>query len=169
VDQVDSPAIVADTHNPQPDPPTLEGLIAELRGKDRISLTHSKQFVELSTADPENPLVVVNSDSEERYRRAVAREDITWRSFHDGGSTGGPIAMAWGVTGWPTTYLLDHDGVIRFKGVRGIAIDRAVAELLPKIPGRGPKEKEETKEETSEDKESDDDDGDGPTDKETAK
>ena len=37
-------------------------------------------------------LIGVNSDPKERVRAALERENITWRSFWDGGSTGGPIA-----------------------------------------------------------------------------
>jgi hypothetical protein len=40
------------------------------------------------------------------------------------------------VHGWPTIYVLDAKGVIRHKGVRGEAMDKAVdgllAELAPK-------------------------------------
>ena len=34
------------------------------------------------------------------------------------------------MTGWPTIYVLDDWGVIRFKNVRGEAMDKAVDELL---------------------------------------
>ena len=37
--------------------------------------------------------------------------------------------------GWPTIYILDHEGVIRFKGPRGEAMDEAVDQLLEGIPG----------------------------------
>ena len=50
-----------------------------------------------------------------------------------GGSTGGPIATKWAVTGWPTIYVLDHKGVIRYKGVRGEAMDEAVDTLIAEM------------------------------------
>lgn len=64
----------------------------------------------------------------------MAKESITWPSFWDGGNTRGPIATQWGVRSWPTTYVLDHNGVIRYKGVRGAAMDKAVDELLKTTP-----------------------------------
>jgi hypothetical protein len=60
-------------------------------------------------------------------------EEITWRSWWDGGNTSGPIAIQWNVSGWPTIYVLDDKGVIRFTGVRGVAMDKAVDTLLAEI------------------------------------
>ena len=78
-------------------------------------------------------LLGINSDPKEKLKEAMNRENITWRSWWDGGDTGGPIATAWGVRGWPTIYVLDHKGVIRFKNVRGEAMDKAVDRLLEEM------------------------------------
>ncbi len=45
--------------------------------------------------------------------------------------TDGPIAARWGVTGWPTIFLIDHEGVIRAKNTRGEALDAELEKLLP--------------------------------------
>ena len=78
-------------------------------------------------------LLGINSDKKERVLEAIKRENITWPSWWDGGSTGGPIATRWNVRGWPTIYVLDHKGVIRYKGVRGEAMDKAVDALLAEM------------------------------------
>jgi HEAT repeat protein len=75
-------------------------------------------------------LIGVNSDPLEKAHEALERETITWRSFFNGGSTQGPISQAWGVTAWPTIYVLDDRGVIRYKNVRGEDMDKAVDELI---------------------------------------
>ena len=75
-------------------------------------------------------LLGINSDPKENVQKALERENITWRSWWDGGNTSGPIATAWNVRGWPTTYVLDPKGVIRFKNVRGEKMDAAVDQLL---------------------------------------
>ncbi len=76
-------------------------------------------------------LLGVNSDKNlDTLHEAMARERITWRSWWDGGSTSGPIATVYGVESWPTTYVLDHKGVIRYKDVRGEAMEKAVETLL---------------------------------------
>ena len=75
-------------------------------------------------------LIGINSDPKERVRTAMKANNITWRSFWDGGNTRGPIASAWGVKSWPTIYVVDDRGVIRYKGVRGAKMDVAVDTLL---------------------------------------
>jgi peroxiredoxin len=78
-------------------------------------------------------LLGVNSDSKDRVRQAMKKENITWRSWWDGGNTGGPIAKAWNVSGWPTIYVLDAKGVIRYKNVREKQMDKAVDALLKEL------------------------------------
>jgi peroxiredoxin len=61
-------------------------------------------------------LVGVNSDKDrEALKKVLEDEHITWRSFWNGGSSGGPISTAWKVQGWPTLYVIDDKGVIRHK------------------------------------------------------
>src|SRR5262249_18430108 len=62
-------------------------------------------------------IVGVNSDAQASTAKKIGGEKgITWRSWFDGGGTSGPIASQWNVDGWPTYYLLDAAGTIRFKG-----------------------------------------------------
>ena len=79
-------------------------------------------------------IIGVNSDQDKtRLKERMEEENITWRSFWDGGSTNGPIATKWNVKGWPTTYVIDHKGVIRYKQVRGDQLDDAIHTLLAEI------------------------------------
>src|SRR4051794_23203854 len=85
-------------------------------------------------------LLGINSDKDpDQLHMRMAEEQITWRSWWDGGGTGGPIASTFGVRAWPTIYILDSKGVIRFKGARGEALDKAV-DLLLEERARDPKE-----------------------------
>jgi hypothetical protein len=60
---------------------------------------------------------------------------VTWRSFWCGEKgTSGPIPTKWNVRGWPTIYVIDHEGVIRYKNVRGEKMDEAVDALLAAMP-----------------------------------
>ena len=76
-------------------------------------------------------IVGVNSDdSLETLRKAMKREKLRFPSFFDGGGTGGPIATRWGVTGWPTVYILDHKGIIRAKSAGFQNFDPLIERLV---------------------------------------
>jgi hypothetical protein len=95
---------------------------------------HERSLVERMQGKP-FVLLGINSDKKERVQAAIERENITWRSWWDGGSTGGPIARQFEVRGWPTIFVLDHQGVIRFKNVRGADMDSAVDQLVAELEG----------------------------------
>jgi peroxiredoxin len=78
-------------------------------------------------------LLGVNSDEKSKLKQVRQKENMTWPSWWDGGDTSGPIASKWNVRGWPTIYVIDHKGVIRFKGPREEALDRAVDQLLAEM------------------------------------
>ena len=81
-------------------------------------------------------LIGVNSDSDRQSLKPVLeRERITWRSFWNGGGRGGPIARQWKVTGWPSIWVIDDKGVIRYRNVRGERMDQAVDTLLAEMHG----------------------------------
>ena len=80
-------------------------------------------------------LLGVNSDKElKTIREAKTRESLGYRTWWDG-STSGPISQAWSVRSWPSTFILDADGVIRFVDKRQDrmfeAVDRLLAERTP--------------------------------------
>lgn len=56
----------------------------------------------------------VNTDEDRgTQRKSIDSGEITWRCWWDGG-TGGPITLRWGVYYFPTVFVLDHEGIIRF-------------------------------------------------------
>jgi thiol-disulfide isomerase/thioredoxin len=74
-------------------------------------------------------LLGVNLDaSRDVLKKSEEKHRITWRSFFDGRD--GPISKQHNLESMPTIYVLDAMGVIRYKGVRGEALDRAVDLLL---------------------------------------
>ena len=98
---------------------------------------HERSLVK-RLSDKPFALLGVNSDRDrEGVKKIIEEKGLTWRSFWNGGSTQGPISTKWNVRGWPTIYVLDHKGVIRFKNVRGEAMDRAVDQLLDEMRTEG--------------------------------
>jgi len=90
-----------------------------------------KQF-----ADQPFVLLGINSDSDrEELKKTLQAEQITWRSWWDQ-TIDGPIHTKWNVTVRPTIYLLDADGVIRYKDVMDRELDEAIATLLKEAAAR---------------------------------
>lgn len=77
---------------------------------------HERSLVK-RMADKPFALLGVNGDPDlERAKKANEEEQVSWRSFWNGEKgPGGPIATQWNVQGWPTLYLIDHEGIIRNK------------------------------------------------------
>ena len=94
-------------------------------------IPHERSLVKKLENEP-FALLGVNSDTREAYDAEVESMGVTWRSFMEG-STTGPIPTKWNVSGWPTIYVLDAKGVIRYKGVRNEAMGEAVMTLLEEM------------------------------------
>ena len=75
-------------------------------------------------------LVAVNChDNQEEFLEGQGEVKTDYTSIFGGA----PIAEAWGVSGFPTMFVLDETGKIRFKDVRGEALDDAVKQLLDEL------------------------------------
>ena len=80
-------------------------------------------------------LVGVNGDSQkDQANHAVSDQKMTWQSFWNNGSEGG-IPGTWNVHSWPTVYILDSKGIVRFKmrgygGTRTDALLDGIADQL---------------------------------------
>ena len=95
---------------------------------------HERSLVKQLSEKP-FALIGVNSDSElDEIRSIVKEKNITWRSFWNGpDGTSGPISTQWNVSGWPTIYVMDAEGKIRYKNVRGAKMDEAITTLLAEM------------------------------------
>ncbi len=90
---------------------------------------HERSLVK-KLADKPFVLLGVNSDGDAaKFKEIAAREKLSWPCILDG-STDGPIATQWGISGWPSIFVVDAQGVIRFKDVREQELEDAVEKLL---------------------------------------
>jgi peroxiredoxin len=91
---------------------------------------HERSLVKKMEGKP-FALVGVNSDTDKNeLKKAMEKEHITWRSFWD--KSGGPIASAWNIEGWPTLFVIDEKGVIRHKWV-GSPGEQVMDESIEKL------------------------------------
>ena len=95
-------------------------------------LPHEKEMV-VRLKDKAFQLIGINSDGDRSVlQKILEKEKITWRQAVDG-STEGPLATAWNIHGWPTIYILDSKGVIRYKNLRDKPMEDAVVKLLEEV------------------------------------
>ncbi len=92
-------------------------------------IPHEKEMVERLKDQP-FALIGINSDGgRDAVQKILKEQEIGWRNVVDG-STEGPIATRWNVQGWPTIYILDTEGRIRHRDLRGEEMEHAVRDLL---------------------------------------
>ncbi len=115
---------------------------AEWSESCRAMLPLERSLVERMQGKP-FVLLGVNGDSDvDKLRELMKRENITWRSWCDGGgsaSTPGPIARQFKVSVWPTIYLVDQHGVIRHKFLgnpRSARLNAAIDALVAAAPSQ---------------------------------
>jgi RNA polymerase sigma factor (sigma-70 family) len=76
---------------------------------------HFREIVQQFKGRPFALLSVMADEKREAIHKEIASGEITWRCWWEKGGTDGPIPRAWNVRGYPTVYILDHEGVIRLK------------------------------------------------------
>ena len=95
-------------------------------------IPHERSLVQKLQGKP-FAFIGVNSDAKETALASVERHQINWRSFWDGGSPQGPIARAYEVQYWPAIYLIDGNGVIQHKNLRGAELDQALDQMVAQL------------------------------------
>ena len=94
-------------------------------------LPHERALVERLKNKP-FALIGINTDDPATWRQRSKADPISWRNALEG-SNRGQLCRAWSVDRFPTIYVLDGKGVIRYANVRGEAMDKAVDELLAEL------------------------------------
>ena len=90
---------------------------------------HERELVKRLEGKPFVLLGVNGDDDREAVKTVMARERMTWRSWWNGGKSGS-IVLKWGISSWPTVYILDTKGVIRYENVRFEMMDQAIDRLV---------------------------------------
>jgi peroxiredoxin len=105
-------------------------------GACRAEYPYERLLLELYKDRPLTILTVDSDKDPELAKQAKAARGLTFRSWWDGyaeKNTRGPIAQAWGVVGWPTTYVIDEEGVIRFVNLRQEDLLKGVKQLMNEL------------------------------------
>ena len=76
-------------------------------------------------------IIGISLDRDEAtLKRFIADRKMTWPNYFDGKEWQSPLAAKYGVNAIPATYLLDGEGRIVAKNLRGPALERELARLL---------------------------------------
>ena len=95
--------------------------------------------LQLAKAHVDDPFVIIGI-SLDKDRAALdeflKEKAIPWRQYFDGNGWQNEVAVAWGIHSIPKTYLIDHTGKVRYVGVRGEALAKAVDVLLKRAAAK---------------------------------
>jgi thiol-disulfide isomerase/thioredoxin len=81
----------------------------------------------------------VNADTDAKTQKKAEQDNqMTWPSISDGRPPG-KIAARWNVHSLPTLFVIDREGILRYKNVRGAELDKAVNQLLSEQPSAAEK------------------------------
>ena len=97
-------------------------------------IPHEREMTKRLKDQPFTLLGINSDESRSALQKILDKQSITWPQIYDGQPGKGTIAKTWNVHGWPTIYVLDHEGVIRYRDVRDKELEDAVVELLKKVP-----------------------------------
>jgi len=70
--------------------------------------------------------------SESKLKNFIKEKNVTWQQYFDGKGWGNKLGAKYGVNSIPATYLLDGEGKIIAKDVRGEELEEAVAKAVTK-------------------------------------
>ena len=105
---------------------------------------HERSLVKHLAGKPFALIGVNGGDEVETVQKLVKDGTVTWRSFKDELEDGSTISDTWEVDGWPTVYIIDAEGTIRYKNPQrrgGIkSLDDAISTLLAEMGEEFPAE-----------------------------
>jgi len=100
-------------------------------GPCRAMIPHERKLVEKLKDKPFALISVSFDDKKETLKEFLEKEKMPWTHWWNG--RGKEMTEQLNIRFFPTIFVLDSKGVIRFKGVRGEAMDKAVETLLKEM------------------------------------
>jgi thiol-disulfide isomerase/thioredoxin len=97
-------------------------------GPCRQMIPHEREMVERLKDKPFALVSISADETKEALTKFLQKESMPWTHWWNGSKAG--MIKDWNVTYFPTIYVLDAKGVIRFKDIRGKQLEDAVNQLL---------------------------------------
>ena len=98
-------------------------------GPCREAVPHIKNIAKKFQGEPLLLLSVSLDSDEQKWKDFVAKNQMIWPQYRDGGFTG-PLAKAFGVESIPHTFTIDADGVLQDEHIGDAAIEGKLKKLV---------------------------------------
>ena len=76
-------------------------------------------------------LGVAADDNKAQWLKAIKDDNLPWENVSDLKGDKNEAALIYGISGYPTNFLIDEKGIIIAKNLRGDALNKKLEELLP--------------------------------------
>ena len=103
-------------------------------GPCRAMIPHERELVEKMKSKPFKLVSLSADDKKETLTKFLEKEEMPWTHLWNGSAKGNFLEQ-YQIRFYPTIYVLDAKGTIRFKHCRGEAMDHAVETLLKEMSG----------------------------------
>jgi thiol-disulfide isomerase/thioredoxin len=100
-------------------------------GPCRAMIPHERKLVERLKDRPFVLVSISADDSKETVKKFLEKNPMPWTHWHIGPDS--EVLDLWDIEGFPTIFVVDHKGVIRYKDVRDKRMDEAVDTLLKEM------------------------------------
>jgi thiol-disulfide isomerase/thioredoxin len=98
-------------------------------GPCREALPHMKELAKKFQGQPLVVLSISLDDDEAKWRDFIAKNEMTWPQYRDGGFSG-PIAKRFAVEAIPHTFTIDADGVLQDEHIGDASIEGKIKKLI---------------------------------------
>jgi peroxiredoxin len=98
-------------------------------GPCREALPHIREVARKFQGQPLVILSVSLDTDEQKWKEFIAKNEMTWPQYRDGGFEG-PIAKMFGVTAIPHTFTIDADGVLQDEHIGDASIEGKLKKLI---------------------------------------
>ena len=98
-------------------------------GPCREALPHMKRIAQKFSGEPLVVLSVSLDSDEQKWKDFVAKNEMTWLQYRDGGFTG-PMARLFDVNAIPHTFTIDSDGVLQEEKIGDASIEGKLKKLV---------------------------------------
>lgn len=95
----------------------------------RESIPHVRDIAKHFDGQPLVILSVSLDDDEQKWKEFIAKNEMTWPQYRDGGFTG-PISKMFGVAAIPHTFTIDADGVLQDEHIGDASIEGKLKKLI---------------------------------------